>query len=183
MLRSNTCLLFAGLLFAVPACASSGAVDAKSATEREATPQQPGSTPSAGATDRGDTRSPTTGSIHIDERIVKACGIVATSHFTFDSAKIEGPAGTTLQAVASCFSTGPLEGKDLLLVGHADARGGAMHNLGLGQERASSVGTFLRNNGVEESRVKTRSRGEADAAGNDAEGWAGDRRVDIFLAD
>ena len=55
-------------------------------------------------------------------------------------------------------------------------------SLGLGQERASSVGTFLRNNGVEESHVKTRSRDEADAAGNDAEGWAGGRRVDILLA-
>jgi len=183
MLRSNSCLLLAGLLLAVPACAARGSVEVKSATEHEAAPQEAGSMPAAGAVDRGDTVSPTTGSLHIDPRIVTACGIVSTPHFSFDSAAIEGAAATTLQAVAYCFTDGPLKGRNLLLVGHADARGGAMHNLGLGQERASSVGTFLRNNGIEEARVKTRSMGEADAAGTDPTGWARDRRVDIFLAD
>jgi peptidoglycan-associated lipoprotein len=139
--------------------------------------------PAAGTVDRGDTSSPTMGSLYIDARIVKACGNLPMPHFAFDSAAIEGGAAGTLKAMAYCFVDGPLKGKNLILVGHTDARGGPMHNLGLGQERASSVATFLRNSGVEESRMRTLSRGDLEATGTDAMGWARDRRVDVFLSD
>jgi peptidoglycan-associated lipoprotein len=139
--------------------------------------------PAGGTVDRGDTSSPTMGSIRLDDRIVTACGFISAPHFAFDSAKSEGDAAATLQAVAYCFTTGALKGKNLVLIGHADSRGGEMHNLVLGEERASAVRTYLRNNGIEEARVMTRSVGEVGATGTDARGWARDRRVDLFLGD
>ncbi len=136
------------------------------------------------ATDqKGDTASPTTGSIHIDERIVKACGSLPIPHFPFDSAAIRDQAADKLQIVAKCFVEGPLKGRSVKLVGRADPRGSEAYNLTLGQDRASSVARFLESMGVSASHVTTMSRGDFDATGTDEEGWAKDRRVDLLLAD
>jgi len=130
-----------------------------------------------------DTASPTAGSVHIEDRILKACGDIPKAHFAFDSASIEGDAASALDALARCFTSGPLAGKGMKLVGHADPRGETEYNFGLGQKRAGSVAEFLAKKGLEKSRVDTSSRGELEASGVDDAGWARDRRVDVFLAE
>ena len=137
----------------------------------------------AGQTARPDKGSPTAGSIQIDERILKACGDVKAAHFAFDSASISGDAADTLAALARCFVTGPLAGAKLRLVGHADPRGGVSYNIALGQQRAGSVATFLSERGLAEERMGTLSKGAFDANGTDEEGWALDRKVEVFLAE
>jgi peptidoglycan-associated lipoprotein len=132
---------------------------------------------------KGDNSSPTTGSVHIDDRIVKACGNIPNAHFAFDSSSIQSDAASSLEALARCFSSGPLAGKGMRLVGHADARGETEYNFGLGQKRAGSVTSFLSKKGVQPSRMETSSKGELAATGTDEEGWARDRRVEVFLAD
>ncbi|MFO0589388.1 MAG: OmpA family protein [Polyangiaceae bacterium] len=132
---------------------------------------------------RGDTASATTGSIHIDPRIVQACGDLPDPHFSFDSAAIKDQAADRLQIVARCFISGPLKGRGVKLVGRADARGSDEHNMALGHDRAASVRMFLESMGVPANNITTTSRGEIDATGTDEEGWARDRRVDVFLAD
>lgn len=132
---------------------------------------------------RADSDSPTAGSIQIDERILKACGDVKIAHFAFDSASISGDAADALGALARCFVTGPLAGAKMRLVGHADPRGGVAYNIALGQQRAGSVATFLSERGLSEERMGTLSKGAFDAQGTDEDGWALDRKVEVFLAE
>ncbi|MDI1443632.1 OmpA family protein [Polyangium sp. 6x1] len=130
-----------------------------------------------------DRATPTAGSVHIEDRIVKACGDIPRARFAFDSTEIEPEATKALDALARCFTTGPLAGKGMKLVGHADPRGETEYNFGLGQKRAGTVADFLGKKGLEKSRVETSSRGEIEAIGVDEEGWAQDRKVDVYLAD
>lgn len=148
-----------------------------------AKPGDPGWMAPAPNTAGADTRTPTAGSIQIDDRILKACGDLPTAHFAFDSAAIAGDAANALGALARCFVTGPLAGARMNLVGHADPRGGVAYNLALGQQRAGSVATFLSQRGLAEERVGTVSKGAFEATGTDENGWALDRKVEVFLAD
>lgn len=130
-----------------------------------------------------DTATETSGSIHIDDKIVKACGDLPTAHFAFDSANIEAGAATALDALARCFISGPLKGKGMKLIGHADPRGETEYNLALGQRRAGGVAGFLAKKGLEQDRMATSSKGEFEATGVDEGGWAKDRKVEVLLAE
>jgi peptidoglycan-associated lipoprotein len=126
--------------------------------------------------------SPTASSITIDDAILKACGIAAPkAHFAFDSANVQSQDTSTLDQVARCFISGPLKGRTLKLVGHADPRGETEYNFVLGNSRADAVGGFMRSKGMDNAKIATTSRGELDATGVDEPGWARDRRVDLLL--
>lgn len=127
--------------------------------------------------------SPTYGVVHIEDRIVKACGDIPTMHFGFDSADIDNDAANSLVALARCFTTGALAGRGMKLIGHTDMRGETEYNFGLGQKRAGSVAEFLAKKGMEKDHVSTTSHGEITATGLDDEGWAQDRYVEVLLAD
>jgi peptidoglycan-associated lipoprotein len=132
---------------------------------------------------RGDTTTPTSGSIHIDMKIITACGNIPTAHFAFDSSTVRPDADVALAALARCFVSGPLAGRSMRLVGHADPRGEAEYNLGLGQRRAASVGDYLTKDGMDKGHLSATSRGDQDATGTDEAGWARDRKVDVFLVE
>jgi peptidoglycan-associated lipoprotein len=134
------------------------------------------------ATARQDVATPTSGSVHIEDRILRACGDIPTAHFAFDSSRIDGEADASLGALARCFTSGPLAGQEMRLIGRADPRGETEYNLALGQRRAGAVATFEEKHGVKTSQIETTSRGAFDASGTDEEGWARDRRVDVLLA-
>lgn len=139
----------------------------------------PAQTPPA----RQDTVSPTSGSVHIDERIQKACGNLPVAHFAFDSTAIQLDAAAALDALAHCFTKGALAGRHMTLIGHSDPRGETEYNLALGQRRSGSVAEYLTGHGVGRAQLATTSRGEFDAKGTDEQGWARDRKVDVLLAD
>ena len=130
-----------------------------------------------------DTDTPTSGSVHIDDKILKACGNIPTARFAFDSADVAGDAAATLEALARCFVSGPLKGRSMRLTGHADPRGETVYNFGLGQKRAGSVVDFLAKKGLEQGRMSASSKGEMEATGTDEDGWARDRKVDISLVE
>jgi peptidoglycan-associated lipoprotein len=167
----------------VAGCGSDVKPEAKTADDAAATTARP----VAAAKDTApklDTKSPTSGSIQIDDKILKACGDIPTAHFAFDSASIGPEAQGALDALARCFVSGPLKGsKGMRLVGHADPRGETEYNLALGQKRAGGVGEYLGTKGLEKSRIQTLSKGAFEATGTDEEGWAQDRKVDVTLAD
>ena len=125
-------------------------------------------------------KPPTTSAIHVDPRIVEACKM-PTPHFDFDSAALEPD--PSLDILAQCFIAGPMRGRLLRLVGHADPRGEEEYNFLLGQRRAGSVQTYLSQRGVANGSITTTSRGNLDATGTDEAGWAEDRRVEILLGD
>ena len=83
-----------------------------------------------------------------------------------------------LAKVASCVNDGPLKGKELELVGHADPRGSDKYNEELGMSRAEAVAAYLRDQGVAASQIEIQSQGE-DAASDNPFEWPLERRVDI----
>ena len=101
--------------------------------------------------------------------------------FDFDSAELLPEDARVLDQVAVCFTTGPLKGRRVSLVGRADPRGTVGYNMALGAKRAHQVGEYLEHKGVAPPDVKETSRGDLDATGHDEEGWRVDRRVDLLL--
>jgi peptidoglycan-associated lipoprotein len=129
---------------------------------------------------KGD--DPGKAAVNIDPAIQKACGISAdAAHFDFDSSRVRADDDRTLQAVAVCFASGPLKGRRLNLVGHADPRGDSEYNVVLGQARADAVMRHVQAKGLGASQTSSTSRGAMDATGTDDAGWARDRRVDLML--
>jgi peptidoglycan-associated lipoprotein len=126
--------------------------------------------------------SPTASAVRISDEIVKACGInEPDAYFAFDSANIRAEDSKVLQQVVTCFSSGPLKGRTLKLVGHADPRGDSDYNMTLGQSRADSVAGYMRSKGMDKAKTESTSRGAMDATGSDDPSWARDRRVDLML--
>lgn len=124
----------------------------------------------------------TRGSIQVDPEIARVCDL-PTAYFEFDSAKIRGTAAQALDALATCFTRGALENREMRIIGHADPRGPVDYNFALGQRRAGSVANYLTTQGVDPNKVATTSMGELEATGRDEASWSRDRRVEILLAD
>jgi peptidoglycan-associated lipoprotein len=179
MNRSNLLTLTSAAVF-FAGCASTPKPAAQYASS-----QASGSdaTPTTTQPARQDTATPTSSSVHIDDRILKACGDIPVAHFAFDSARVTPEAASGLDALARCFATGPLSGRTMRLIGHADPRGETEYNFGLGQRRAGSVESYLGSRRVQASQMQSSSRGAQDATGTDEAGWALDRKVDVLLVD
>jgi peptidoglycan-associated lipoprotein len=127
--------------------------------------------------------SPTASAVRISDEIVKACGISEPdAYFAFDSANLRKEDAHVLDLVVTCFSSGPLKGRTMKLVGHADPRGGSDYNMTLGQSRADAVKGYVTDHGMDKSKAESTSRGAMDATGTDEPSWARDRRVDMMLA-
>ena len=125
---------------------------------------------------------PTRSNINISEDIKKACGITdAEAFFAYDSANVRPQDKAVLTKLATCFSTGPLKGRQMRLVGHADPRGDEEYNMSLGNRRADNVKNAIVDAGLAAAQVATTSRGEMDATGTDEASWERDRRVDVLL--
>lgn len=171
-----------GLLLTVSllaACGSDPKPKAKTPTDQAGTAATATAAPtSADKPDDDGSR----GQINISDEIKKACGITdAEAFFDYDSANIQGAARTVLTKLANCFSTGPLKGRKMNLVGHADPRGEEEYNMVLGGRRADNVKGFLVSVGLPDAQAATTSRGEMDATGTDDASWSKDRRVDVVL--
>lgn len=120
--------------------------------------------------------------VSIDPAIIKACGLSAdAAHFDYDSSRVRAEDDRTLGAVATCFSSGPLKGRQLRLVGHADPRGDPEYNMVLGQARADAISSYVNSKGLSKAQTSSTSRGAMDATGTDDAGWSRDRRVDLML--
>jgi len=61
----------------------------------------------------------TKGNLNISDEIRKACGLTdSEAYFAFDSAHVRPQDQKVLKKLADCFSTGPLKGREMRLVGH-----------------------------------------------------------------
>jgi peptidoglycan-associated lipoprotein len=126
--------------------------------------------------------NPNKSQINISDEIKKACGISdSDAYFEFDSANIRPQDQKVLQQLADCFSKGPLKGREMRLVGHADPRGEPEYNMVLGSRRADNVKNQIAQKGLTAEKIATSSRGEMDSSGTDEASWARDRRVDVVL--
>ncbi|MGA7119620.1 MAG: OmpA family protein [Polyangiaceae bacterium] len=126
----------------------------------------------------------TTSDIHISDDIRSKCGISdADAYFAFNSSLVTTRARTPLELVVRCFTSGPLRGHAVKLVGRADPRGPSEYNVTLGQWRADAVEGYLTTRGLQKSKAVATSRGAMDASGSDEQTWQHDRRVDVMLGD
>lgn len=120
----------------------------------------------------------------VADDIRKACGMSELeAHFAYNSARLSGGDASVVDQLATCLRQGPLAGRRVRLVGHADSRGDGEYNLVLGGNRADAIQKALTDRRVAVSQLSTTSRGALDARGVDESGWQLDRRVDVLLAD
>lgn len=129
---------------------------------------------------------PVSSTISVSEDVARACSLhfndLATApKFDFDKFDLLPDDHEVLAKIGHCVMTGPLKGRSIRLVGHADPRGTEQYNMALGARRAHAVAAFLTQFGVDGQRIKETSRGELDAIGNDEMTWQLDRRVDVVL--
>ena len=125
---------------------------------------------------------PSRGNITIAADVLKACALPDNvANFAFDSSHVHGQYNKVLEALSFCFMSGPLEGRQMQLIGHADPRGSRAYNQVLGGRRADNVKQLIVAEHMSESRISTISRGALDATGTDEVSWAKDRSVDVIL--
>lgn len=150
-------------------------------------PQPPAPAPAAPAPQADNPKpddDPTKSTLRISDEIRKKCGITEKdAYFAFDSANVRPQDRAILGQLAKCFKDGPLAGRQMRLVGHADPRGEDEYNMLLGQRRADNVKGAIAREGLGQEQMQTTSRGEMDASGTDEASWSKDRRVDIVLAE
>lgn len=126
--------------------------------------------------------APVESNVVISPDIKKACGLSdSEAFFAYNSATIRQEDRVILSKIATCFTSGPLKGQTMKLVGYTDPRGDQDYNYLLGQRRADSVRSAVIQAGLSESGVSATSRGENEASGTDEPTWAKDRRVDMML--
>ena len=102
-------------------------------------------------------------------------------HFGYDQASLTEAAKTSLQEAAEKLKANPEV--RLYVDGHTDDRGTTEYNMSLGDRRARTVVSYLKNCGVEPERLSTVSFGEESPldAGRNAVAYARNRRVDFRL--
>jgi peptidoglycan-associated lipoprotein len=130
--------------------------------------------------------APGSSGLALSAELLAACkldfgSVDSAPKFAFDESTLTADDQLALRAIAACVTTGPLAGRSLGLVGHADPRGEAEYNMTLGANRASNAGNFLSAAGVTASVISESSRGKLDATGTSEDGWLQDRRVDVIL--
>ena len=101
--------------------------------------------------------------------------------FAFNSDAVSPPFFGPLNAITQTINQYPATYVDV--IGHADAVGGDAYNQDLSERRASSVASYLINQGVLRERLFVGGRGESQPrASNDTDaGRAQNRRVEIIL--
>lgn len=152
------------------------------AIAREVKPAEPPApAPAPAPAPMPESAPPSTG-VSIDEAILAQCHISQPkAFFEFDKSNLSSCDLSTINDVAACFATGPMKGRKLYIVGHADPRGSDEYNMKLGESRADSVEKYMEREGVPSANLNTLSMGKRQATGVDESGWAYDRRVEIKL--
>lgn len=102
-------------------------------------------------------------------------------YFAFDSADLSPEAMATLKTKADYLRKNPKDG--VLIEGHCDERGSNEYNLALGDGRANSARNFLKDLGIDPSRLQTLSYGEENPLdpGHNEAAWAVNRRCHFVL--
>ncbi|MDZ4843798.1 MAG: peptidoglycan-associated lipoprotein Pal [Hyphomicrobium aestuarii] len=102
-------------------------------------------------------------------------------YFSSDSTDLTPEAQTTLQKQARWLAQYPQY--TITIEGHADERGTREYNIALGSRRATAVRSYLAQNGVNGSRLRTVSYGKERpvAVCNDISCWSQNRRAQTVL--
>jgi peptidoglycan-associated lipoprotein len=107
-------------------------------------------------------------------------GLLQPVYFEFDQSAIKQGEREKLKAAKDYLDKNPAQ--RLLLEGHADWRGTAEYNLGLGDRRANAAKKYLLSLGVVADKLEANSKGSLEAKPNaDAATMEKDRRVELVI--
>lgn len=109
--------------------------------------------------------------------------VVRLKSMNFPSGRAElPPASLTLLAKVKDVAKS-LNPSEVVVEGHTDSTGTASKNMTLSQERAQTVATYLRENGLEEGKIESVGYGfkKPVATNKSSEGRAQNRRVDVII--
>jgi outer membrane protein OmpA-like peptidoglycan-associated protein len=121
--------------------------------------------------------------VSIDGSLSEACGLSNVKlYFPFDSAEVKGDGEEELKPLADCLTNGKLSGRALRVVGYADPRGTQEYNKDLAKSRAENIADLLKNAGVPEGKLETKSEGESESS-DEPKAWPRDRRVELYLVE
>lgn len=102
-----------------------------------------------------------------------------TIYFEYDKAALSADSKSKLSANADWIKAHP--NVTVQIEGHTDERGSVEYNLALGERRAKSVQSYLRNLGIDTKRLSIMSYGEEKpkAQGSDESAWGQNRRANF----
>ena len=107
-------------------------------------------------------------------------GLLQAVYFDLDQSAIKPGEREKLKAAKEYLDKNPAQ--RLLLEGHADWRGTAEYNLGLGDRRANAAKKYLLSLGVVADKLEANSKGSFEAKPNaDAATMEKDRRVELVI--
>lgn len=101
-------------------------------------------------------------------------------YFSFDRSNIGNEEKAKVDEVIQRLNSE--KGAEVLVVGHCDWHGTHEYNMALGDRRASSILAYISQSGIEDSRIKTLSKGDNEAIREGTpEQTHKDRRADLFI--
>lgn len=102
-----------------------------------------------------------------------------TIYFMLDSSQIQQDFVPVIAAHSQYLAANP--GQRISLEGHGDERGSREYNIALGEQRAKSVASLMKAQGVSDSQLDIVSYGEEKPAafGSDESSWELNRRVEL----
>ncbi len=102
-----------------------------------------------------------------------------TIYFMLDSSQVQQDFIAIIAAHARYLVANP--SRHIVLEGNGDERGSREYNIGLGEQRAKTVASMLKAQGVSESQLSIVSYGEEKpvAMGHDESSWELNRRVEL----
>ena len=102
-----------------------------------------------------------------------------TIYFMLDSSQVQQDFIPVIAAHARYLLANPSQ--HVVLEGNGDERGSREYNIGLGEQRAKSIGAMLKAQGVSEAQLSVVSYGEEKpvAMGHDESSWELNRRVEL----
>jgi peptidoglycan-associated lipoprotein len=140
---SPTHALFCGLLLAT-ACSETVSPDqgaADDAAEAES------------AAEHDHERSYTVTDVALDAALADLCAV--RSSFEIDPTRAEAAHDTSIAALATCFTSGPLQGRSVELIAHTSASHDSKYARRLGESRADSLRDMLVENGLSASDIRS----------------------------
>lgn len=118
--------------------------------------------------------------VRIDEDTIRL-DVSSEASFAVNSASIQSGFRSSLDKMADIISQ--YDQTAVHVIGHTDSTGSSNYNQSLSEKRASSVGRYLGNSGVQRSRMRVAGRGETQpvASNGTSSGRSRNRRVEIYL--
>jgi peptidoglycan-associated lipoprotein len=101
---------------------------------------------------------------------------IETVYFGFDQYTLSDETKASLERNFDCLSKTTLP---VQVIGHTDPRGTEEYNIGLSDDRAQAVITYMTRLGIDPGRLNKVPKGATEATGTDEASWAKDRKVEL----